>query len=63
MAQNLVQSLMLVTCLSPSIGYENAAKAAHKAFEENSTLKEAVLSLGFMSSEEYDERVRPEKMV
>ena len=63
MAENLVRSLMLVTCLSPSIGYENAAKAAHKAFEENTTLKEAVLALGFMSSEEYDERVRPEKMV
>ena len=63
MAENLVRSLMLVTCLSPSIGYENAARAAHKAFEENTTLKEAVLSLGFMSSEEYDKRVRPEKMV
>ncbi|ETP73573.1 fumarate hydratase, class II [Lachnospiraceae bacterium JC7] len=63
MEQNLQNSLMLVTCLSPSIGYENAAKCAHKAFEENTTLKEAVLSLGFMSSEEYDNTVRPEKMV
>lgn len=63
MEQNLNNSLMLVTCLSPSIGYENAAKCAHKAFEENTTLKEAVLSLGFMSSEEYDLAVRPEKMV
>ncbi len=63
MEQNLQNSLMLVTCLSPSIGYENAAKCAHKAFEENTTLKEAVLSLGFMSSEEYDSTVRPEKMV
>lgn len=63
MEQNLSNSLMLVTCLSPSIGYENAAKCAHKAFEENTTLKEAVLALGFMSSEEYDLAVRPEKMV
>lgn len=63
MAENLGRSLMLVTCLSPEIGYENAAKAAHKAFEEGTTLKEAVLALGFMDSEEYDEKVRPEKMV
>ncbi|MDO5131968.1 MAG: class II fumarate hydratase [Eubacteriales bacterium] len=62
MEQNLYNSLMLVTCLSPEIGYENAAKCAHKAFEENTTLKEAVLSLGFMTSEEYDAKVRPEKM-
>lgn len=63
MAYNLSQSLMLVTCLSPEIGYENAAKCAHKAFEENTTLKEAVLSLGFLTAEEYDKTVRPEKMV
>ena len=62
MSENLNNSLMLVTCLSPEIGYVNAAKCAHKAFEENTTLKEAVLALGFMSSEEYDAKVRPEKM-
>ncbi len=62
MTENLNNSLMLVTCLSPEIGYENAAKCAHKAFEENTTLKEAVLALGFMNSEEYDQKVRPEKM-
>ena len=62
MEENLNNSLMLVTCLSPEIGYENAAKCAHKAYEENTTLKEAVMSLGFMTSEEYDEKVRPEKM-
>ena len=62
MEENLNRSLMLVTCLSPQIGYENAARCAHKAFEENITLKAAVLSLGFMSAEEYDEQVRPEKM-
>ncbi|WP_036608365.1 class II fumarate hydratase [Oribacterium sp. P6A1] len=63
MEENLRNSLMLVTCLSPVIGYENAAKCAHKAFEENTTLREAVLSLGFLSGEQYDETVRPEKMV
>ena len=62
MKENLDRSLMLVTCLSPSIGYENAAKCAHTAFEDGSTLKEAVLKLGFMSSEDYDKAVRPEKM-
>ncbi len=62
MTQNLNNSLMLVTCLSPEIGYENAAACAHKAYEENTTLKEAVLSLGYMTSEEYDQKVRPEKM-
>ena len=63
MDENLRNSLMLVTCLSPVIGYENAAACAHKAFEENTTLKEAVLALGFLSESEYDEAVRPEKMV
>ncbi len=62
MNENLNNSLMLVTALSPEIGYENAAKCAHKAYEENTTLKEAVLTLGFMTSEEYDRKVRPEKM-
>ena len=62
MRQNLNNSLMLVTCLSPEIGYENAAACAHKAYEENTTLKEAVLALGFMDSAEYDRKVRPEKM-
>lgn len=63
MKEYLDQSLMLVTCLSPVTGYENAAAAAHKAYVENTTLKEAVLSLGLLSEEEYDRIVRPEKMV
>ena len=63
MESNLNNSLMLVTCLSPVIGYENAAHCAHKAYEEYKTLKEAVLELGFLSEEEYDNTVRPEKMV
>lgn len=62
MTYNLNNSLMLVTALSPSIGYENAAACAHKAFEENTTLKEAVVSSGFLTDEEYDKEVRPEKM-
>ncbi len=63
MDDNLRRSLMLVTCLSPVIGYENAAACAHKAFEENTTLKEAVLALGFMTEADYDAAVQPEKMV
>ena len=63
MAENLERSLMLVTALSPEIGYENAAAAARKAFEEGTTLRQAVLSLGFMDAEEYERKVRPENMV
>lgn len=59
----LNESLMLVTCLTPKVGYENAAAAAKKAFKENTTLKEAVLSTGLISEEEYETEVRPEKMV
>ncbi len=57
------QSLMLVTALNPVIGYDNAAKVAKKAHKEGTTLKEAAVSLGFMTAEEFDERVRPEKML
>ena len=56
------KSLMLVTCLSPLIGYENAAKCAKKAYEENTTLREAVLNLGYLTGEEYDKAVCPSKM-
>lgn len=59
----LNESLMLVTCLSPIIGYENAAKAARLAHKEGLLLKEAVLKLGLMTSEEYDRQVDPTKMV
>ena len=59
----LNQSLMLVTALNPHIGYENAAKVAKTAFRENLTLKEAVVKLGLLSDEKFDEIVRPEKMV
>ena len=56
------RSLMLVTALNPEIGYDNAAKVAKKAHAENMTLKEATVALGFLSAEEFDELVRPNKM-
>lgn len=63
MRENLNNSLMLVTALNPHIGYENAAKVAKKAHSEGITLKEACVKLGFLSGEEYDRIVIPEKMV
>jgi fumarate hydratase, class II len=59
----LNQSLMLVTALNPKIGYDNAAKVAKKAHAEGTTLKEAALSLGLLTEQEFDELVRPEKML
>lgn len=61
--KHLENSLMLVTSLNPVIGYDNAAKVAKKAHTENKTLKEAVLELGLLTSEKFDEVVRPEKMI
>ena len=58
----LDNSLMLVTALNPHIGYDKAAQIAKKAYKENSTLKQAALSLGFLSSEQFDEWVDPAKM-
>lgn len=63
MKGNLDNSLMLVTALNMHIGYENAAKVAKMAHEKNITLKEACISLGFLSAEEYEGIVDPEKMV
>lgn len=63
MAENLNRSLMNVTALNPYIGYENAAKTAKKAFNENITLKEACVSLGFLTEEEFDRVFKPEEMV
>ena len=63
MAQNLHDSLMLVTALNPYIGYENAARVAKKAYEENTTLREACVALGYLSPERFDEVFLPEKMV
>ncbi len=63
MRENLNKSLMLVTALNPHIGYENAAKVAKLAHTENITLKEACISLGLLSGEEYDIIADPDKMV
>lgn len=63
MAENLHRSLMLVTCLNPHIGYENAAKTAKKAYKENISLKEACVELGFLTPEKFDEVFKPEQMV
>ena len=63
MHHNLHNSLMLVTALNPYIGYENAAKTAKKAFEDNISLKEACVELGFLTAEEFDKVFHPENMV
>lgn len=57
------ESLMLVTALNPYIGYDNAAKAAKKAHKEGTTLKEATVKLGLLTEKQFDEYVRPEKMI
>lgn len=61
--KNLENSLMLVTALNTKIGYEKAAKIAKKAHHEHTTLREAALELGFLTNEEFDEWVVPEKMI
>jgi len=63
MNENLHRSLMLVTCLNPYIGYENAAKTAKKAYNENISLREACIALGFLTEEKFDEVFCPESMV
>ncbi|MDF1818500.1 MAG: class II fumarate hydratase [Immundisolibacteraceae bacterium] len=59
----LDRNLMVVTALNPHIGYDNAAKAAKKAHAEGSTLKEAVVGLGFLNEAEFDEYVNPADML
>ena len=61
--ENLEKSLMLVTALSPHIGYENSAKIAKLAYQENLTLKEAAQKLDLVSPEQFDAWVVPENMV
>ena len=63
MEHNLHNSLMLVTALNPYIGYENAAKTDKKAYKENISLKEACVSLGFLTAERFDEVFHPENMI
>lgn len=62
-ARHLTNSLMLVTALNQHIGYDNAAKVAKLAHQNNKTLKEAAVELGLLTAAEFDEKVRPEKMV
>jgi fumarate hydratase, class II len=57
------RSLMLVTALTPKIGYDNAAAIAKKAHHEGRTLREVAVEMGFVTAEEYDGLVRPERMV
>jgi fumarate hydratase class II len=60
--QNVKNSLMLVTALSPKIGYDKAAQIAHKAHHENLSLREAAIQLGYLTEQEFDEIVQPDKM-
>jgi len=60
--QHLESSLMLVTALTPIIGYDKAAEVAKKAHHERTTLRHAALELGFLTGEQFDEAVRPEEM-
>ena len=60
---NLYNSLMLVTTLNPHIGYDKAAEVAEKAYKDNLSLREAIIDLGYMSGEEFDQLVQPEKMI
>ena len=60
---NLNNSLMLVTALNTKIGYDKASEIAKKAYKEGTTLKEASLSLGYLTAEQFDEWVRPEEMI
>jgi fumarate hydratase class II len=62
-AELVSSSLMLVTALSPRIGYDKAAEIAKKAHHEGTTLKEAALALGYLTEQGYDEAVKPERMV
>jgi len=59
----LSRSLMLVTSLSPHIGYDRAAEIAKKAHRDGTTLREAALALGYVSAEDFDRWVRPERMI
>ena len=61
--KNLRDSLMLVTALNTHIGYENAARIAKKAYDDNSTLKKAALELGLLTEQQFDEWIVPAKMI
>jgi fumarate hydratase class II len=59
----LERSLMLVTALNPHIGYDKAAAIAKKAHREGTTLKAAALALGYVSAEQFDQWVQPQRMI
>ncbi len=59
----LNESLMLATILNSHLGYDNVAKAAKKAHKEGLTLKESTVQLGYLTPEEFDQKVRPELML
>jgi fumarate hydratase class II len=61
-AEHVNNSLMLVTALNQKIGYDKAAKIAKTAYENKKTLRETSIELGYLSAEEFDEAVQPEKM-
>jgi fumarate hydratase class II len=61
--EHLEQSLMLVTALSPRIGYDRAAQVAKQAYQEGKTLRQVAVERGLLSGEEFDAVVRPEQMV
>ena len=63
MKENLDNSLMTITALTPIIGYEKAARVVHKAYDEGITLKEACVMLGYLTDEEFDEGFHPERMI
>jgi fumarate hydratase class II len=61
--EHVNQSLMLVTVLSPIIGYDKSAEVAKKAFSQGTTLREATIELGYMSGDDFDKAVNPKDMV
>ena len=61
--EHVNHSLMLVTALAPKLGYDKCAKIAKLAYDEHCTLREATEKLGFLSGEEFDQIVIPEKMI
>jgi fumarate hydratase class II len=61
--RNVGESLMLVTALSPVIGYDKASRIAHYTLDNNLSLREATLKLGYVNSEEFDQIVDPKKMI
>ena len=60
--ENVENSLMLVTALAPRVGYDKAAQIAHTAHVEHSSLREAAVKMGYLTGEEFDQLVKPEKM-